>query len=230
MPAITYPNLGLKAGFTLGENGWDDEMTANILLLSILVQGRVQAKQAALPGAPVDGDLVILDETNMANPNDLAARISGAWTYIDAQVGWRMWNIAQGYYEVYSGTKWVPQLESIIVAVGDEVTPLTAGVNKVRFPMPYGFVLKDVFATLITAQATSGAGGLVTVDLNEAGASVLSTKVTFDNGEKTSLTAAAAEVISDTALAAGAEMGVDIDVVGDGTAVGLKIVLLGVQL
>lgn len=230
MPAITYPNLGLKAGFTLGENGWDDEMTANILLLSILVQGRVQAKQAALPGSPVDGDLVILDETNMANPNDLAARISGAWVYIDAQIGWRMWNIAQGYYEVFNGTVWVPQLESIIIAVGDEDTPIAVGAAKVTFPMPYGFKLLDVFGHLKTAQATSGAGGIVTVDVNEAGVTLLSTKVTFVNTEKSSRTAAAAEVISDSVLAAGAEISIDIDQVGDGTATGLKIVLIGVQL
>ena len=65
------------------------------------------------------------------------------------------------------------------------------------------------------------------MDINEAGTTVLSTKLTIDNTEKTSTTAATAAVISDTSLADDAEMTVDIDQIGDGTAKGLKIVLIG---
>ncbi|NJM91588.1 MAG: hypothetical protein HC861_02000 [Rhodospirillaceae bacterium] len=74
--SITYPNLGLIAGFALGENGWDDEMTANIRALSILVQGRVLDKQAALPGAPVDGDVVILDEHSASYREEMSAQLA----------------------------------------------------------------------------------------------------------------------------------------------------------
>jgi hypothetical protein len=55
---------------------------------------------------------------------------------------------------------------------------------------------------------------------------VLSTKLTIDNTETTSVTALNQPVISDSALAADAEITVDIDQVGDGTAKGLKVYLV----
>lgn len=119
---------------------------------------------------------------------------------------------------------WAQVTESIIVAASDETTALTTGSAKVTFRMPYAFTLTAVRASLTTAQTS---GTIFTVDINEAGTTVLSTKLTIDNTEKTSTTAATAAVISDTSLADDAEMTVDIDQIGDGTANGLKIVLIG---
>lgn len=116
--------------------------------------------------------------------------------------------------------------ESIIIAIGDETTPLTTGTAKVTFRMPYAFTLTGIRASLTTAQAS---GSIFTVDVNEGGASILSTKLTIDNTEKTSTTAATAPVISDTALADDAEITIDIDQIGNGTAVGLKVVMIGHQ-
>ncbi|TXH12493.1 MAG: DUF2793 domain-containing protein [Hyphomicrobiaceae bacterium] len=113
--------------------------------------------------------------------------------------------------------------ESIIIAVSDETTALTAGATKVTFRMPYAFTLTAVRASLSTAQSS---GSILTVDINEGGASVLSTKLTIDNSEKSSTTAATAAVISDPALADDAEITIDIDQVGTGGA-GLKVVLIG---
>lgn len=114
--------------------------------------------------------------------------------------------------------------ESIIVAVGDENTELTSGTGKVTFRMPYAFTLTDVRASLTVAQSS---GSIFTVDINEEGTSILSTKLTIDNTEKTSTTASTPAVISDTALADDAEITIDIDQIGNGTAVGLKVVLIG---
>ena len=114
----------------------------------------------------------------------------------------------------------------IAIAVGDEVTPIVIGTGAVTFRTPYAFTLTDVRASLTTAQAS---GSILTVDINEGGTTVLSTKITLDNTEKTSTTAATAPVISDSALADDAEITVDIDQVGDGTAAGLKIYLIGYQ-
>lgn len=114
--------------------------------------------------------------------------------------------------------------QSIVIAASDETTALTAGTAKVTFRMPYGFTLSAVRASLTTAQAT---GNILTVDINEGGVSVLSTKLTIDNTERTSVSAAAAPVISDATLADDAEITIDIDQVGDGTAKGLKVVLIG---
>lgn len=112
----------------------------------------------------------------------------------------------------------------IIVACSDETTPLSTGTGKVTFRMPYAFTLSSVRASLTVAQTS---GSIFTVDINEGGTSILSTKITIDNTEKTSTTAATPPVISDTALADDAEITIDIDQIGDGTAKGLKVSLIG---
>lgn len=116
-------------------------------------------------------------------------------------------------------------VQSIIIACSDETTALTAGSAKVTFRMPYAFTLSAVRASLTTAQTS---GSILTVDINEGGASIISTKLTIDNTEKSSATAATAVVISDTSLADDAEITIDIDQIGDGTAKGLKVYLIGV--
>jgi hypothetical protein len=114
----------------------------------------------------------------------------------------------------------------IQLAASDETTALTAGTAKVTFRMPHAMTLTAVRASLTTAQAS---GSIFTVDINEGGTSILSTKLTIDNTEKTSTTAATPAVISDTALADDAEITIDIDQIGDGTAKGLKITLIGTR-
>lgn len=113
-------------------------------------------------------------------------------------------------------------VDVIIVSVVGETTTLTTGTAKRTFRMPYGFVLTAVRASLTTVSSS----GTPTVDINEGGTSILSTKLTIDANEKTSTTAATAAVISDAALADDAEITVDIDVAGTG-AKGLKVYLIG---
>ena len=114
----------------------------------------------------------------------------------------------------------------IQLAASDETTALTAGASKVSFRMPFAMTLTDVRASLVTAQAS---GTIFTVDINEAGVSVISTKLTIDNTELTSVTAATPPVISDSALADDALITIDIDQIGDGTAKGLKVLLKGTR-
>lgn len=116
--------------------------------------------------------------------------------------------------------------ESLVVGCSDESTALVAATGLTTFRMPYAFTVTEVRASLTTAQTS---GSIFTVDINEGGTSILSTKLTIDNTEKTSTTAATAAVISDASLANDAEMSVDIDQIGDGTAKGLKITLIGHQ-
>lgn len=120
----------------------------------------------------------------------------------------------------------VKSTESMIVACTDELTAITAGTAKVTFRMPYAFTLTDIRASLTTAQAS---GSIFTVDVNESGTTIISTKLTIDNTEKTSTTAATPRVISDGSLADDAEITVDVDQIGDGTATGLKVVLIGTR-
>lgn len=113
----------------------------------------------------------------------------------------------------------------IQLAASDETTALTTGTAKITFRMPYAMMLTAVRASLSTAQTS---GSTFTVDINKGGSTILSTKLTIDNTEKTSTTAATPAVISDSSLADDAEITIDIDTVGDGTAAGLKISLIGI--
>jgi hypothetical protein len=116
--------------------------------------------------------------------------------------------------------------ESFIIACSDESSNLTTGTAKVTFRMPYAFTLTSVKASVNTAPS----GSTIIVDINEGGSTILSTKLSIDAGEKTSATAASAAVISDTGLAADAEITIDIDQIGSSTAgKGLKVTLIGYQ-
>lgn len=116
------------------------------------------------------------------------------------------------------------QLDAITVALSDETTDLTTGTAKLTMRMPYAMTLTEVRANVNTAPV----GATVTVDINEGGTTILSTKLTIDASEKTSTTAATAAVISDAALADDAEITFDIDQVGSSTAgKGLKVTLIG---
>jgi hypothetical protein len=114
---------------------------------------------------------------------------------------------------------------SLTVACSDETTALTTG-TKATFRMPEAATITAVRASVKTAPA----GSALTVDINEdsgsGSASILSTKLTIDAGEKTSTTAATPVVISDTSIADDAEMTIDIDTIGSSTAgAGLKVTI-----
>lgn len=436
MAARTLPNLGLKAFYDLGEDGWKDDQDLNLLKLSVLTQATANALTVALPGSPVEGDVYILDETHATHPNEVAVFDDGDWVYVEPVEGWLIYDRSADVYQKFDGTEWVvlatgggggggdveeapedgqtygrkdaawvpvgggaasisvvdvpitnpgaetgdltgwtlspaacfvastnygggaprtganffaaaavtlatmtqdldvtayaaaiddgrvqvqgavftqttftssersefrvqcldaannvlgEQVEQIqgvgsmirfnwnqlvalrwmpvgtrkirliakadrldgtnndnsfddftcrlrifgspsigntecmIVAVSDEATPLPpAATNVITLRMPYAFRLQAVRASLTTASSS----GLVTVDINEGGASILSTKLTVDATEKTSVTAATPAVISDPDLANDAEITIDIDGGGTGAA-GLKVYLIG---
>lgn len=159
-------------------------------------------------GLPLPYDQIGIDAGGMlyGNNSDIAS-ILNLPTYL---------RISGGYLE---------HKETLHFAVSDETTAITTGTAKVTFRMPFAIALTRVKATLTTASTS----GVVTVDINEGGASILSTKLTIDANEKTSQTAAAAAVISASALADDAEMTIDIDTAGTGAA-GLKVLIEGWRL
>lgn len=122
---------------------------------------------------------------------------------------------------------WRSALRSVVVipiAVSDETTALTTGTAKVTFRMPFAMTLTDVRSSVTTAPT----GSTLVVDINEAGSTILSTKLSIDASEKTSVTAASAAVISDANLADDAEITIDIDQIGSTIAgAGLKVYLIG---
>lgn len=103
-------------------------------------------------------------------------------------------------------------IETFQIAVGDQVTAITTGTAKMTWRAPFACTVVGVRASLNTASSS----GIPTFDINEGGTSILSTKLTIDASEKTSVTAATAAVVSDNTLADDAELTVDIDVAGTG--------------
>jgi len=111
--------------------------------------------------------------------------------------------------------------QSMTIAISDEATPITAGTSKLTFRAPFAMTLTKIPRASLKTASTSG---IPTVDINENGTSILSTKLTIDANEKTSTTAANAAVLSDTSIADDAELTFDIDVAGTG-AIGLKVTI-----
>lgn len=120
-----------------------------------------------------------------------------------------------------TNTRHLSDIDTIVVPCSDETSDLTTGTAKVTFRLPnYATTLVAVRASVNTAPTGSG----ITVDVNEGGTSVLSTKITIDATEKDSVDATTQPVISDSSLAARAEITVDIDAVGSTVAgAGLKL-------
>lgn len=120
----------------------------------------------------------------------------------------------------------VTVLSSLAIAFSDETTGLTTGAAKATFHLPFDFTLSaDKVIVGLTTPQTSGS--IFTVDVNVAGSSILSTKATIDNTEETTLTATTPLVCTATTLTKGQKVTVDVDQVGDGTAKGGKVYLIG---
>lgn len=112
--------------------------------------------------------------------------------------------------------------EYIVIPLSDLITNLTTGSTKAYFRMPFAATIDLVSASVLEAQT---AGSILTFDINENGSSILSTKLTIDNNEKTSITATTPPVISDITLAYNSEITFDIDQVGTAGAKGAVITL-----
>lgn len=211
-------------------------------------QADVDDSTTAQPASPVEGQCHIIQATHTGaqwssfTPNDLAIFSGGTWYSFAPSEGNKV-TIGGAIYVFFSGawtaaggggggtvdsvngrTGVVVVPTCIPIACSDETTALTAGSGKVTFRMPFAMTGVTVRASLTIAQAS---GSLLTVDLNEGGTSILSTKLTIDNTEKTSTTAATPPVVSDASLADDAEITIDIDQIGDGSAKGLKVYLIG---
>ena len=132
----------------------------------------------------------------------------------------KLYNVSGRLY--YNGVE-VTQ-EAIGIACSDESTDLTTGDAKATFRMPYAMPLTEVRANVTLAPA----GSNISVAIRQGGSDILSTDITIDDGEKTSKDAATPPVISTSALTDDAEIKIDLDAVGSGTAgQGLKVWLIG---
>lgn len=109
-----------------------------------------------------------------------------------------------------------------LLAISDETTDLTTGNGKMYFRAPFAMTLVGIPRASLT---TASSSGVVTVDIDVNGASILgANKLTIDATEKTSVTAATATTLATTAISDDAEFSFDIVAAGTG-AKGLKVTL-----
>lgn len=217
--------------------GTDPEVPWNDNFLRFLISqhdvNNATTAQPSLTSPADDGKCYIIQSTHTGaqwasfTPKSVAVFYGGGWYEFTPAEGFRV-SISGASY-IYTSGAWTAagggtNTKVIQLACSDEGTALTTGTAKITFRMPYAMTLSAVRASLTTAQAS---GSIFTVDINEGGTTILSTKLTIDNTEKTSTTAATPPVISDTSLADDAEITIDIDQIGNGTATGLKVTLIG---
>jgi hypothetical protein len=139
------------------------------------------------------------------------------------------WAVDEDILYAWDGSAWevaaAPPAAEVLtyqLAASDLTTDLEDGTNNAYFRAPRGFTLTEVRASLLTASSS----GVVTVDINKNGTTMLSTKLTIDATEKTSETATTPAVISVSSVADDDEITVDIDTEGTG-ARGLIVTLIG---
>lgn len=116
--------------------------------------------------------------------------------------------------------------EVLSVSCSNLTSSLVVSTNVGYYRMPYAMTLTQVKASVLTAPT----GANLIVDIKKNGVTVLSTLLSIDAGEKTSVTATTPAVISVPALAADDEITIDITQIGSTVAgVGLIVTLVGVR-
>jgi hypothetical protein len=167
MPARTLPNLGLQAFFDPGESGWDDEVSLNFLLLSVLVQGGVISTVSATPGSPTNGEVYLLAGDHPTEPNQIAIRDNDEWIYVTPQEGWRIYDRDAGELVLFDGAAW------IAFSSGGGSTPYSVPIGFTFAPEESEVLLISVFAEDVTfpddwagSQAAVGVNPTATVALS----------------------------------------------------------------
>lgn len=210
LPGSTSGTITLQSTATAGTNTITlPAATGTVALTSNKISDFAAVTSAELAGKVSDetGTGVLVFATSPA--------LAGTPTAPTATAGTNTTQIATTAY-AYQLEEWV------VIAISDETTNLTTGTAKVTWRAPYAMTLTQIPRSSL---ATASSSGLVTVDINENGTSVLgANKLSIDAGEKTSVTAATPTTIADSAIADDSEITFDIDVAGTG-AKGLKVII-----
>lgn len=112
------------------------------------------------------------------------------------------------------------------VACSDEFTALLTDTGVATFRAPHAITLTGLRANVAQAPV----GSKIIADMRVDGVSILSTPLSIDAGQKTSVGAAVPAVISDPAIADDAEIIIDLTQVGSTFAgAGLKLWLIGTR-
>lgn len=116
MTTVLLPNVGVTAGYQLGDSGWSTSMNKNLRLLDALMQPTVPDKdEGTPPGTPVDNRLYLVGASPSGawggNTNNLAVfqvgdDLTSAWLFITPKEGWRVWVEDENTYYRFDGSAW----------------------------------------------------------------------------------------------------------------------------
>lgn len=193
-----------------------------VITATVSIPNAVAFYQSSAPSSPVAGQIWIDSDDNTISVWDGS-------TWDDAGPDLSLYALLNS--PTFTGTVTAATLEvtskliaeeTMTIALSDEDSNISTGTAKVTMRAPFAMTLTEIPRASLSTASTSGA---VTVDINEAGTSVLgANKLSIDANEKTSTTAATATTISDSSIADDAEITFDIDAAGTG-AKGLKVTL-----
>lgn len=111
MAERALPGLGLKGFYTLGAHTWKPGMDENMRILSVIGDGRVKSRTAALPATPTIGDVYIVPSGDATNPNKVAVwdgeAGSEAWVYYAPKQGWAFYVLDESKNYQYDGAAWI---------------------------------------------------------------------------------------------------------------------------
>lgn len=180
------PGLSLYGFWNLG-SGYKAQMDGNWLALSALSQLRAISRTTALPGSPTDGDIYIVPSGAGSNPNEIAVRDNGAWSYFVPDEGYFAYVEDEDVFVFWTGTAWVRHGNyDLGFFIADTMTDaeIVARLVAVRpFTIPAS-------ATGSQAKAESASTGNVTFDLQKNGVSFGT--VRFNVSDTASFTVASA--------------------------------------
>lgn len=180
------------------------------------IEAAADVTDATNVGAAING---ATEKTTLANGDKFSILDSAASNVLK----WISWtNIKTALDALYAaathasshhigGSDPVRVYETITVAMSpQDATAVTVGTKKAFFKLQWAMTVTSVHAYADGAPT----GSTLTIDINEDGVSILSTKLTIDASENDSADAATAAVISDASLAAGSLVSFDFDTVG----------------
>lgn len=238
---MTTPKIGAPDWSAAQATPWTTENKAKRMIEALARAGTIEDRDlTAPPGSCADGAcyLIAATATGLWATHDgemavaVGANAASGWYFIDVEEeGVQLYVKDENARIEYNGSAWVSFGSvgtpfELIVACSDESSALEASTGAVKFRMPVAVGLTKIKANVNTPSASSGSE--IIIDVKESGVSVFSTLLTIDVGETTSESASVPAVISDAALAADAEMSIDIVVAGDG-ATGLKLTFIGTR-
>jgi hypothetical protein len=205
---IRQASVYVEEGTTNGDTQWVLTTNAPITLGSTSLSfAQLTSGGGAILASLIDakGDLIV------GSADNTAARLA---------VGTNAYKLVADSGQTV-GVKWTPDIEVLVVPIGDETTAITTGAAKVTFRMPFACSMVAIPEAELN---TSSSSGNPAFDINKNGASIFSTTLTVDSGEEVSTTAATPAVLasSPTTFAKGDKVTIDIDAAGTG-AKGAKI-------